>query len=75
MEYRIFELNPESRIERDGYDHNTILNQKLEEPEYNDTFGSYEEAENYLKENATNYIGCDLVILSVYHIDYNGELR
>ena len=75
VKYIIYELVGKGRLEHDGYYTKTIVKYRLEAEELPEEFASITDAEKYIKENTKKYEGCKLIILPVYEIDYEGNLR
>ena len=76
MTYQIFEMITNSRHEPDGYAWKTVVNYTLEQDsEYPDTYNSYGEAEEYIKQNTDDFKFTKIVILPVLEIDYDGKIK
>lgn len=74
MTYQIFDLIPDIRFEPNGYGTKTVINYTLEQCEYPDRYNSYDEAEEYIKQNVDDFKYQKIVILPVLEIGYNGDI-
>lgn len=75
MIYRVFELIGIHRIEPIGYDHKAIINYTLEHDDFPEEFKSFEDAENWIKDNSKDLIYTQLTIIPIYNINRDGEIN
>ena len=59
---------PSSHLEQDGFYIKTVVNYTLEQCEYPDRYNSYDEAEEYIKQNIGEFEDKKITILPVLTI-------